>query len=99
VFGAVVDRYGVLLLRPHLVHVGTRLAPNPVSSVGGILLVAIGVFIVTAAAVRHRRYAAWWNHIYGRGASFGPWLTFPFAVGVALSGLVVMAALSVFVMR
>lgn len=99
VFGAVVDRYGILLLRPHLAHVGTRLAPNPVSSLGGILLVAIGVFIVAAAAVRQRRYEAAWNRTYGRDASFGPWLTFPFAVGVALLGLAVLATLLVFVVR
>ena len=41
VFGLVVDRYGILLLRPHLEHVGTRLAPNPMSSVAGMLLIAI----------------------------------------------------------
>lgn len=99
VFGTVVDRYGILLLRPHLVHVGTRLAPNPMSSLGGILLVAIGVFIVTAAAIRHHRYAESWNRTYGRDPSFGPWLAFPFAVGVALLGIVVLAILLVLVLR
>lgn len=99
VFGAVVDRYGILLLRPHLVHVGTRLAPNPMSSLGGIVLVAFGVFIVTAAAIRHHRYAVSWNRAYGRDRSFGPWLAFPFAVGVALVGIAVLATLLVFVVR
>lgn len=99
VFGAVVDRYGILLLRPHLEHMGTRLAPNPVSSLAGILLVAIGAFIATTAAIRHGRYAISWNRTYGRDPSFGPWLAFPFAVGVALFGIAMLAILLVFVVR
>jgi uncharacterized membrane protein YidH (DUF202 family) len=96
VFGTVVDRYGLLLLRPHLEHIGTRLAPNPVSSAGGLLLVAIGIFIVVTAAIRHQAYKATWNREYGRDASFGPWLTFPFAVMVAMLGVAVLALLLVF---
>ena len=96
VFGLVVDRYGILLLRPHLDHVGTRLAPNPMSSVAGMLLIAIGAFIATAAAVRHQRYMAVWNRTYGRDRSFGPWLALPFAVGVAVFGLATLAILLAF---
>ena len=96
VFGFVVDRYGILLLRPHLEHVGTRLAPNPVSSLAGMLLIAIGAFIATAAAIRHQRYMAAWNRTYGRDRSFGPWLALPFAVGVAVSGIVTLAILLAF---
>lgn len=96
VFGLVVDRYGILLLRPHLEHVGTRLAPNPMSSVAGMLLIAIGAFIATAAAVRHQRYMAVWNRTYGRDRSFGPWLALPFAVGVAVFGLATLAILLAF---
>ena len=99
VFGAVVDRYGILLLRPHLEHVGTRLAPNPVSSLAGVLLVAIGAFIATIAAIRHERYAVSWKRTYGRDPSFGPWLAFPFAVGVALFGIAMLAVLLVFAVR
>ncbi len=97
VFGTVVDRYGILLLRPHLEHVGTRLAPNPLSSIAGILLVAIGAFIATAAAIRHHRYATTWNRRYGHDRSFGPWLAFPFALGTALFGIAMLAVLLVFV--
>lgn len=96
VFGLVVDRYGILLLRPHLEHVGTRLAPNPMSSVAGMLLIAIGAFIATAAAVRHQRYMAVWNRTYGCDRSFGPWLALPFAVGVAVFGLATLAILLAF---
>lgn len=95
VFGTVMDRYGILLLHDHLPHVGTRLAPNPMSSAGGIFLVAIGVFIAVTAAIRHQRYRAEWNTVYGRDASFGPWLAFPFALGVVILGVAVMALLLV----
>lgn len=96
VFGTVVDRYGLLLLRPAFAHLGTRLAPNPVSSAGGIFLVAIGVFIVVSAAIRHQAYKTTWLRTHGRDASFGPWLAFPFAVMVAVLGVVVLALLFVF---
>lgn len=95
VFGTVVDRYGLLLLRDHFPHVGTRLAPNPVSSAGGILLVAIGVFIAIAAAIRHQRYKATWHRSFGRDETFGPWLAFPFAMAVAVLGAAMVVLLLV----
>ncbi|WHZ17961.1 MAG: hypothetical protein OJF55_000110 [Rhodanobacteraceae bacterium] len=97
VFGAVVDRYGVLLLDNHPAHVGTWLAPNPASSVGGIALVALGVFIAVAAAIRHQAYRAAWLRVYGRDETFGPWLAFPFAVMVAIAGSAIFAVLLLFV--
>ncbi|MGN6789259.1 MAG: DUF202 domain-containing protein [Rhodanobacteraceae bacterium] len=97
VFGTILDRYGILLLRAHLPHVGTRLAPNPESSLGGILLVAIGAFIAITAAVRHQRYKTLWDRTFSRDETFGPWLAFPFAVGVAVLGIVVLALLLVLV--
>ncbi len=96
IFGIVMDRYGVLLLQPHLAHVGTRLAPNPVSGLGGLALVAMGVFMVTSAAVRHQAYKMQWLRDYGRDASFGPWLAFPFAALVAIFGVTVFTLLLVF---
>ena len=93
VFGAVVDRYGLLLTRDHWVHVGTRLAPNPVSSLGGIVLVALGVFVVVAAAIRHQAYRAIWIRVYARPDCSGPWLAFPFAVMVAILGVAILAVL------
>jgi uncharacterized membrane protein YidH (DUF202 family) len=97
VFGTIVDRYGLLLLRDHFPHVGTRLAPNPVSSTGGIFLVAVGVLIVVTAAIRHQRYTAMWNRTFGRDETFGPWLAFPFALGVAACGIAVLVLLLVLV--
>lgn len=96
VFGTVVDRYGLLLLRPHLAHAGTYLAPNPVSSIGGLFLIGIGTFIVAAAAIRHQAYMASWHGEYGRDETFGPWLALPFAVMVAILGIVVFALLLAF---
>ena len=96
VFGTVVDRYGLLLLHPAFAHMGTRLAPNPVSSAGGIFLVALGAFIVIAAAVRHQAYKVTWIRTYGRDDAFGPWLAFPFAVMVAVLGVAVLALLLAF---
>lgn len=93
VFGGVVDRYGVLLLHDHPAHVGTWLAPNPASSVGGAALVALGVFIAAAAAIRHQAYRASWQHEYGSDESFGPWLAFPFAAMVAIAGSAILAVL------
>lgn len=96
VFGTVVDRYGLLLVHPHLAHAGTLLAPNPVSSIGGIALVAIGVFIAIAATVRHQRYRARWIREHGHDESFGPWLAHSFALYVAALGIALLVILVVF---
>lgn len=96
VFGTVVDRYGILLLYPHYIHEGTRLAPNPVSSAGGIFLVALGVYIVATAAIRHQGFCRKWNREYGLDRSFGPWLAFPFALGVVALGLAMLILLLAF---
>ncbi|MGH8156356.1 MAG: DUF202 domain-containing protein [Rhodanobacteraceae bacterium] len=97
VFGTVVDRYGILLLRPHFEHLGTRLAPNPESSAGGLFLVAIGVLVAVTAAIRHQAYKATWYREHGRDDSFGPWLAFPFAIMVVLLGIAVLVLLLVYV--
>lgn len=96
VFGAVVDRFGLLLRYDHLPHAGTWLAPNPVSSIGGIILVAFGVFIALTAAVRHQAYRAIWRREYGDGKPFGPWLAFANAVMVVALGSAVLAVLVAF---
>jgi uncharacterized membrane protein YidH (DUF202 family) len=96
VFGVVVDRFGLLLRYDHPPHAGTWLAPNPVSSIGGIILVAFGVFIALTAAVRHQAYRAIWHRKYGDGEPFGPWLAFANAMMVVLAGSAVLTALLVF---
>lgn len=93
VFGTVVDRYGLLLLRGHYPHAGTPLAPNPVSSAGGVALVALGVFIALAATIRHERYRAAWLREHGHDPGFGPWLAPHFALGVNALGIALLAVL------
>lgn len=97
VFGIVVDRFGLLLMHTHLEHVGTRLAPNPLSSLGGILLVALGVFIVVTAGIRHQGYRAIWGRVHRHNEhAHGPYLAFTFAVLVAIFGIAILAVLLVF---
>jgi putative membrane protein len=85
VFGFVVDHFGLLL------------APNPVSSIGGVILIALGVFIVAAAAIRHQAYMARWNRVYRRPGFHGPWLALTFAAMVAVFGTALLAILLYFV--
>lgn len=93
VFGFVVDHFGLLLLHDRLAHSGTLLAPNPVSSVGGIILVALGVFVAASAAIRHQAYMARWNRVYRTPGFHGPWLAFTFATMVAALGVLILAVL------
>lgn len=96
VFGTVVDRYGILLLRPHFPHVGTLLAPNPLSSTGGIFLVAMGIFIAAATAIRHEAYRRAWVTEHGEDVSLGPWLASTFAAGATVFGVAMLVLLLVF---
>ena len=97
VFGIVVDRFGLLLAHNHPAHVGTWLAPNPASTLAGIVLVALGIFIVVTASIRHQAYRSIWNRIHRRPWHHGPFLAFTFAVMVATFGIAILAVLLVFV--
>lgn len=96
VFGTVVDRYGLLLMRDHPAHVGTLLAMNPESSIGGLFLIAFGVFIAASAAIRHQAYRRKWLREYGHPGWHGPWLAFVFATMTVIAGLALLAVLAVF---
>jgi uncharacterized membrane protein YidH (DUF202 family) len=96
VFGTLVDRYGLLLTRNHPVHVGTLLAMNPESSIGGMFLVALGVFIALCAAIRHQAYQRKWIREYGHPGWHGPWLAFTFAVMTVAAGCILLVVLAVF---
>ncbi|MGH8233937.1 MAG: YidH family protein [Rhodanobacteraceae bacterium] len=98
VSGIAVDRFGLLMTHNRLAHLGTRLAPNPESSLGGIMLVAIGTFVAIAAGIRHEAYRAVWNRVYRHNElPHGPYLAFTFAVLAAIFGIAMLAALLVFV--
>jgi uncharacterized membrane protein YidH (DUF202 family) len=96
VFGTVVDRYGLLMARNHPAHVGTLLAMNPESSIGGLFLVALGVFIALGAAIRHQAYRRTWLREYGHSGFHGPWLAFAFAAMTVVVGVVLLVVLGVF---
>lgn len=96
VFGTVVDRYGLLLTRNHAAHVGTLLAMNPESSIGGLFLVGLGVLIAASAAIRHQAYRRRWIRAYAHPGWHGPWLAFAFAAGTVIAGLALLGVLAVF---
>ncbi|MGH8183036.1 MAG: YidH family protein [Rhodanobacteraceae bacterium] len=96
VFGTVVDRYGLLLARNHPLHLGTLLAMNPESSIGGLFLVALGVLIAASAAIRHQAYRRKWIREYAHPGWHGPWLALVFATGTVIAGLALLIVLAVF---
>jgi uncharacterized membrane protein YidH (DUF202 family) len=96
VFGTVVDRYGLLLARDHPAHVGTLLAMNPESSIGGLFLIALGVFIAASTAIRHQAYRRVWLREYGHQGFHGPWLAFTFAAMTVIAGVALLAVLGLF---
>lgn len=96
VFGTVIDRYGLLLTQNHFPHAGTLLAMNPESSIGGLFLVALGVFIAASTAIRHQAYRRIWIREYGHPGWHGPWLAFAFATMTVVLGLTLLVVLLVF---
>lgn len=95
VLGVLVDRYGVLVTAPRA-HPGTPLAPDPLYSSGGLVLVALGTLIAFGAAIRHQRYRRHWQRTFAEFGAFGPWLAFVFAAGTALAGAALVALLLLF---
>ena len=69
---------------------------NPKSSAGGLLLVALGVFIALSAAIRHQSYRRRWIREYGHPGWHGPWLAFVFATMTVIAGCTLLAVLAVF---
>ncbi len=97
VTGFGVDHFGLLMTRDHPPHLGTWLAPNPESTLAGIVLVVIGTFIALSASVRHQAYRAMWYRVYRHPWRDGPWLAFTFSLSVGIFGIVLIAVLLVFV--
>lgn len=92
VLGVIVDRYGVLVTAPRP-HPGTPLAPDPLYSIGGIALLALGTLMALATLIRHRAYHRRWNRVFAEFGPFGPWLATAFSAGVVAAGLVLTATL------
>lgn len=96
VFGAVVDRFGMLLMGNEPIHRGTLLAQNPLSTLGGLFLIALGVCMALSAGLRHQAYRRVWMREYGHRGWRGPWLAFAFAMMTAVAGAALFVILLAF---
>ena len=95
VFGIAVDRFGLLLRHEPWSHAGSPLLPNPLSTLGGVILIALGVLMSLSTGVRYLVYARAWLRKH-RAPRHGPYLAFTFAMVVALFGIALLVALLVF---
>lgn len=96
IFGLAVDRFGLLLRHEHWVHIGDRFLPNPLSTLGGVLLVAFGVLMVLTCGFRYLSYALDWGRAHAWPKRHAPWLAFSFAMLAAAFGIALLVALLVF---
>lgn len=98
IFGIAVDRFGLLLRHPpwHVADLGLLL-PNPLSTIGGVILVAMGVVILLAAGFRFLAYGiGWYRENPLKVAYHTPWLAFSFAMLMAAFGIALLVVLLVF---
>ncbi|MGN6789258.1 MAG: YidH family protein [Rhodanobacteraceae bacterium] len=98
IFGIAVDRFGLLMRHPpwHVTN-GNELLPNPLSTLGGVVLVALGVAILLAAGFRFLAYGLKWYRRNPRKVWFHtPWLAFTFAMLMAAFGIALLVVLCVF---
>jgi uncharacterized membrane protein YidH (DUF202 family) len=98
VFGIAVDRFGLLMNHPpwHGADLNESL-PNPLSSLGGVVLVALGVLILLATGFRFPACGVKWHRLNQRRVWFhNPWLAFTFAMLMAAFGIALLVVLCVF---
>jgi uncharacterized membrane protein YidH (DUF202 family) len=98
IFGIAVDRFGLLLRHPPW-HVGQlgELLPNPLSTLGGVILVALGVVMLLATGFRFLAYGLKWYRLNPRRVWYHtPWLAFSFAMAMAAFGIALLVVLIVF---
>lgn len=96
IFGIAVDRFGLLLRHEPWPHAGSPLLPNPMSTLGGMILIALGALMVITCGVRYLLYARAWRKVHAWPPRHAPYLAFSFAVLVALFGIALLAVLLVF---
>ena len=98
IFGIAVDRFGLLLRHPPWRVADTRqLLPNPLSTLGGIVLVGMGVAILLAAGFRFLAYGIKWYRLNPRRVWYHtPWLAFSFAMLMAAFGIALLVVLCIF---
>lgn len=99
VFGIAVDRFGLLLRHEPWPHPGNPMLPSPLSTLGGVILVALGVFMVATCAIRYLAYARAYRRTHAWPTRHAPYLAFTFAVLVALFGIALLVVLLVFTAR
>lgn len=98
IFGIAVDRFGLLMRHPpwHVTDT-SRLLPNPLSTLGGVVLVALGVAMLLAAGFRFLAYGLKWYRLNPRRVWFHtPWLAFTFAMVMAAFGVALLVVLVTF---
>lgn len=98
IFGIAVDRFGLLMNHPpwHVTD-ARQLLPNPLSTLGAIVLVAMGVAILLAAGIRFLAYGLKWYRTNPRKVWFHtPWLAFSFTMLMAAFGIALLVALCIF---
>ena len=98
IFGITVDRFGLLMRHPPWrVANLAELLPNPLSTLGGVVLVAMGVVILLAAGFRFLAYGTrWYRENPLKVPYHTPWLAFSFAMLMAAFGIALLAALCLF---
>jgi uncharacterized membrane protein YidH (DUF202 family) len=99
IFGIAVDRFGLLLRHEPWPHTGNPMLPTPLSTAGGVALVAFGVFMVFACGIRYLGYARAWRKVHAWPPRHAPYLAFTFAVLVGVFGIALLVALLVFTGR
>ena len=98
IFGIAVDRFGLLMRHPPWpVGDARQLLPNPLSTLGGVVLVSMGVLILLAASFRFLAYGLQWYRTNPRKVAYhSPWLAFSFAMLMAAFGIALTVVLCVF---
>ncbi|MGH8116005.1 MAG: YidH family protein [Rhodanobacteraceae bacterium] len=98
IFGIAVDRFGLLMNHPPWqVKHPAQLLPDPLSTIGGVVLVALGVLILLAAGFRFLAYGLHWYRVNDRKVWYHtPWLAFTFAMLMAAFGIALIVVLIVF---
>lgn len=98
IFGIAVDRFGLLMRHPpwHVEDIH-QLLPNSLSTLGGVVLVALGVFILFAAGFRFLAYGRAWYRVNPLKVPYHtPWLAFTFTMLMAAFGIALLVVLCVF---
>lgn len=96
VFGIAVDRFGLLLRHEPWPHPGNPILLSPLSTLGGVILIALSVFMMLTCTIRYALYARTWGRVHQWPPHHGPYLAFSFGVLVTLCGIALLVVLLAF---